>query len=345
MGKVVSVSVAVVLAITAGAFADMVTSGINFSGAGDSATASLTASGSATVGGNGTYYSWVGWPVSNWASVTVSFNNNTFPVGTNPDTINIAKDPTGTGSVSFERLFTTLDGGLLNDVDTNLLGGSTQSLALDRVTLTGDVSGLVDVQLRLDGYGSITQLTYNANSVATFPQPAGVYYNAPVGSAEYFFIASGDAMAAYTAAVDAELEVMGLFTVDLGQVLNFSGSQTLPNVPLPGNMTLTELGTEGAYPKDVAVHLAADLDLVGLGGAIEIPFTTSGSESVNTYASNKNPYYKINVNYTFDGNIIIDDVSIDLYDTIDNIIPEPVTLAVFGLGGALYTLSRRRNRK
>jgi len=336
MGKVVSIGLAVVLSVTAGAYADMVSPGIGFSAGGDSLTASLTASGSATVGGSGTYYSWVGWPFSTWAQVTISFNNQTVGIGTNPDTINVAKDPTGTGQVSFERLFTTLDNGNLDALDVDLLGGSPQNLALDQVKLTGDVSGLVDVEVRLDATGQITQLDFlKTGGITTGAN--GQFYVPPVAQATYNGLWVGNATAGYSLAVDGELEVMGLFTIDLGELVSLSGTESLTGIPLPGQMTLTELGTEGVWPKDVAVHLSAGID-----EAIDVPFTTAGSESISTYGGNKNPYYKVNFNYDFDGQLTVDNVGVDLYDTIQDIVPEPMTLAVFGLGGALFALTRRR---
>jgi hypothetical protein len=339
MGKVCVLGLVVLLSATGGAYADITQFGLNFNGAGDSATASLTASGSATVGGSGTYYSWVGWPVSSWASVTISFTNQTVGIGTNPDTININKDPTGTGLVSFEDAWggygtiMPLDSGSLDDLDVALLGGSPQGLALDRITLTGDVGGLVDVEVRLDASGSITQLDYDMTSGLTIG-PDGQYVTPPAGQASYTVIPVGDVDAAYSASIDGELEVMGLFTIDLGTIASFTGLESLTGLPLPGTMTLTE--TDG----DVDVHIHS-----GFESSLEVPFTTAGAESVNTYAGNKNPYYKVNFNYDFAGDLVVGSVAVDLYDTLVDAVPEPVTIAVFGLGGVLLGLCRRRGRK
>ena len=330
MGKVLVAGLALVLCFTTSASADMVSPGVNFGAAGDSFTADLTASGSATVGGSGTYYSWLGWPASSWASVTISFNNQTVGLGTNPDTINVAKDPTGTGQVSFERLFTTFDGRTLDTLDIDLLGGTSQGLALDQVKLTGDAGGLVDVELRLDTTGSVTNLDFTATTLQTF----GTNGQHPISVSTVLGV--GDADATISAAIDAEIEIMGLFTIDLGNVLSINESIT-EQIPYLATMTLTELGTTGVYPKDVSLHLATSFD-----EAINVPFTTAGANAVNTYGGNKNPYYKMNVSYDFDGQLTVDNVGINLYDTITGIIPEPMTLAVFGLGGGLLALARRR---
>ncbi len=333
MGKVLSVGLVLVLCVSAGAYADMVSPGVNFGGGGDSLTASLTATGTATVGGSGSYYYWVGWPGEFWTEVTISFDNQNVGLGTNPDTINVSKDPTGTGQVSFERLFQTLDDRSQDDLVVDLLGGSPQNLALDRITLEGTAIGFVDVEVHLDAYGSITQLGFDQTGGATI----GGDGQFPVASS--VVIATGDATAGYTVGVDGELEIPGLLTVDLGTLVDLSGTESLTGLPLPGTLTLEEIGTEGVYPKDVTYHLGGGLD-----EAIDVPFTTSGSESINTYAGNHDAYYKVNFNYNFDGNLSIDNISFDLYDTINGIIPEPTTVAVLGLGGALLSLSRRRRK-
>ena len=339
MGTVFVVGLAALLGVTAGAYADITQFGLDFNPAGDSATASLTASGSASVGGTGTYYSWVGWPISTWASVTVSFNDQTVGIGTDPDTINVNKDPTGSGLVSFQDEFihpsgpVPLDDGHLDDLDVALLGGSAQGLALDQVKLTGDVGGLVGVEVRLDTSGQISQLDYDMTGGVTLGAD-GQYLVPPMGQATYTVIPVGDVAASYSASIQGEIEVLGIFTIDLGEVAALSGTENLVGLPLPGSMTLTE--TDG----DVAVHIHS-----GFEAALEVPFATAGAESIDTYSGTKNPYYKMNFNYDFDGNLVVSNLAVDLYDTLYSAVPEPVTIAVFWLGGVLLGLTRRRARK
>ncbi len=342
MGKVTAIAVALVVGLASGAYADLGSYGVNFDGASQSLTADITAGGSATLSGSGTYYSWVGWPVSTWASVSISFNNQTVGIGTNPDTINVNKDPDGSATVGFERLFTTLDDASLSNLSVDGLGGSAQGVALDQVTLNGEVIGLVPVELRLDASGSINTLDLSIPSPVLIG-PDGQFNVAPIGQATYTALGSGNVSASLSASVTGEMEVLGLFTIGLGTLVNFNESLN-EAIPYLSTVTLTELGVQdsGIYPKDVAVHLSTDLaDLAG-GDAIEIPFTTSGSENINTYDGSKNDYYKVNFNYAFDGNVAISNASIDLYDTIVGAIPEPATVAVFGIGGALLSLARRR---
>jgi hypothetical protein len=319
----------------------MVSPTFNFSGAQQSITASLTASGSATISGSGTYYSWVGWPINTWASVTLSLNSQTVGIGTNPDTININKNPMGNGQVGFERL--TLANGQLLDLNaTDLFGGSAQDLALDRITVTGDVELLglpVGVEIRLDTAGTLSNFNFDMTAPAwTLPQ-GGTF-----PTKDYMWIGAGNAGIDYNLALNGEMEVLGFLTIPLGQLFGTSGHVNFQDllggpVPLLGTMSLTELA--GPYPKDVQVHINSNFDQFT---PVTVPFTTAGNYSYDGY-SGGDSYYKLNLNYDFAGSLSVDNVSIDLYSTIADIVPEPITLAVFGLGAGLLSMTCRRSRK
>jgi len=282
----------------------MVQPTFNFSGSQQSFTATLTASGSATLGGSGTYYSWVGWPVSTWASVSISMNNQTVAIGTNPDTIAINKDPMGNAQVAFDRLSLT-NGGLLDLNATDLFGGSPQTLALDQVALDGEVIGLVPVQVRLDVAGSASNFSFDMTNPAwTLPQ-GGVH-----PSLDYMWIGQGNANIDYNLAVNGALEVAGLFTVDLGTILSTGGSVGYAGIPLLGTMNLTELA--GPYPKDVAVHIASNFND---WTPITVPFTTAGAYDFNNYSGEGGTYYKVHFDYDFTGSLAVDNVTLDIYST------------------------------
>jgi hypothetical protein len=286
--------------------------------------------------GSGTYYSWVGWPVSSWASLTISFSNQTVGVGTDPDTINLSSNPTGNGLTTFEVVTDTLKQGTLDDSLIDLKDGATWNLALDDITLSGEVNTLgIPVDLTLETSGSITSLVFDQTS-----GPTGTLLSYTFPSASYLTAPSGNISAGYNVNIQGEIDVGGLFTIDLGTLLNLSDTlnEALP-LPLVNTMTLTELPAgDGVYPKDVEIHINTGLPTLSL------PFSTTASISENTYGGNKNPYYKINATVDADAAVTLDGASMDLYDTIVGAIPEPATVAVLGLGGALFGLARRRRK-
>lgn len=329
MGKA---SLAIVLMVATGAYADLhivQQFSNNYSDTPQNANASLTASGSATVSGSGTYYSWVGWPVSSWASVTISFNNQTVGLGLDPDTINATRDPDGSGLVSFETVVDTLKQGTLDDVVVDLDGGVAVGLALDNIVLSGEISGLgIPVTVTLSTSGALNDLDFDMTS-----GPTGSYASGAFPSITYNVSPSGTVTANWGATITGVLDISGILTIDLGTLGTLGGTESIGGVGAAGTMTLTELA--GPYAKDVAVALHSDVDAVGL------TLGTSGSTSVNTYAGNKNPYYTVNFNYSMTGSMSVD-ASVDLYDTIIDAIPDPATLSIFGLGSGLFVLARRR---
>jgi hypothetical protein len=332
------VSLAVVLAGTSGAMADMVSPTFSFSGAQQSFTASLSAGGSATLSGSGTYYSWVGWPINTWASATINFNNQTVGLSPNPNPININKDPMGTGQVTFERTHTTFDNGQLTSLNIqDFLGGSPQGLALNPVQLSGGVStplGDIPVTLTLNTSGSLSNLSYASTGPAWSYGRSGAF-----PSVTYNWLGSGNVGVDAQLVATGDLNVWGIFDVSLGTLLDTGViHQALDGLPLYGTMNLTELA--GPYPKDVQIHINTDLS--GLL-PISVPFTTAGAYDYNSYSGGSN-YYKVHVNYAFDGSLTVTTAAMDLYSTVVDIIPEPVTLAVFGVGAGLLTLARRRVR-
>ncbi len=338
MGKLI-LSLAVVLVVSGGAMGDMVSPTFNFSGSQQSITATLTASGSATLSGYGTYYSWVGWPVSSWASVTISMNNQTVGLGTNPNPINIDKDPMGNGQVSFERLFTTLDNGQLVDLNaTDLFGGSPQNVALNRISLDGGVNtplGDIPVTFNLDAAGSLSNFSFDMTTNPVFTMKTGGAFP----SVQYTWIGGGNAGVNYDIGVTGEIKIWDLITVPLGTLVSLNDRFDYAGIPLLGTMTLTELA--GPYPKDVEVHIASNFDQFT---PVTVPFTTSGAID-QMIPNGSNSYFTVHADYAFNGSLTVDNVTLDIYSTITDIIPEPVTVAVFGVGAALFTMARRRNSR
>jgi len=224
----------------------------------------------------------------------------------------------------------TLQQGTLDDLDVDIDGGAAWGLALDDIVLTGDVVGLgIPVTVTLETTGSIIDMAFGMTGAST-----GSYASGSFPSITYNINPSGNASASFSATVAGEIDIGGFLTVDLGTLATVSGSDS-EAVSAPGTMVLTELASVG-YPKDVAVELHAAT------GAIDVPISTSGSEALDTYGGNKNPYYKVNFNYNLAGQLGVGSASIDLYDTIVDAVPEPTTIAVLGLGGVLLAMARRR---
>jgi hypothetical protein len=121
--------------------------------------------------------------------------------------------------------------------------------------------------------------------------------------------------------------------INLSMVGGSAGvGETLSN----GVMVLTELA--GPYPRGVAVNIRADA-----ASPVTVSFGTSGSYYYNNYSGGTNPYYIVTLNYSQSGSVSTT-AHMDLYATIHDFLPEPVTLAVLGVGGPLLTLARKPKR-
>jgi hypothetical protein len=266
--------------------------------------------------------------VSSWASVGISFNNQSFSLNTVPNPTNLTSDPDGNGLVSFEVAKDTLKQATLDDLYVDVKDGSAWNLALNDVTISGSGAGFIPVDLTLSTTGSITGLTFDQTG-----GPTGSLTSYTFPTATYSVNPSGTASAGYAVGITGELDIAGVATIDLGSLFNFSDTVNQA-ATLAASMTLGEVNE--AYPKDVTVHISSGLP------TITLPFTTSGSISQTVNVSSS-AYYKINASYNFNGSVSVGG-SIDLYDTIADAVPEPATIAVLGLGGALLGMARRRRK-
>ncbi len=333
-----------VLSMVGGLHADLVNTTVHFNAGGDSFSASLNVSGTATLNASGTYYTWAGWPVSSWISAGLTFNNGGRQLGTDPDTVVIQKDPTGNGNLDFERLFTTLDDAHLNQLTADLMGGSTKSFGLDQLVLTED--GFNFLELRLDTAAAITELTLSASDFDEqqiwsydMPDPCDPF-GGPLGKAEYLIGSTGDMSAGFEMDISGGMYIYGVEVWDMGNLAHLSDT-IVTSGGIGGLLRLQEVNEP--YPKDVEFTLggSAENPLTGETLTVSMPFSAGGHES-NTVWYGSNAYYKINLDWSYDGEVTLGDISYDLYDTIEDIIPEPATVSVLALGGVCMALVRRR---
>jgi len=342
MGKL-AVAGLVVLASTAGVFADLVTASGSASGSG---SASLGMSGSATLSGSGTYYSWVGWPTNAFQGVTLNFGNASPGFATGP--LGIASSPTGSLTASLDPTdapqydaFTRLEHGTLDALNVNIQDGASYGL--------GSAGNWAIGAYRADNSQQLMTLDLSAFSLGF----TGLGFNmtgGPTGGVaspytQWPSTVSGTFSVAPYGNLTASLGTASLTTslwnattgwATLGSYAIGGGSGTTAEA-LAGTMVATELA--GPYPRDVAISLAADTT-----AAVSVGFGASGSWAFNNYSGGTNPYYVVNVSTGLSGTATVNSAHIDIYSTLQDVIPEPMTLVVFGLGGAMLTLARRRSR-
>ncbi|MBN1343315.1 MAG: PEP-CTERM sorting domain-containing protein [Phycisphaerae bacterium] len=329
MGKVLVAGLLTVLLSANGAFAGIVNSSLDFNGSGDSAVGSLAAYGNGSMTASGTVYVKI---LAWWVPINVSFSGTNLILGTDPDMISLASDPTGTGSVGFETASPVLSSGTLNGLNVDIKDGAAWNMAMDRIELT-ESGGLS--KLYLDASGSIDSYRFDMTGA-----PTGTYLSGGHPSVTYEVSPSGNLSASYSAHIDGSFSVgvtfmskWYAFDIPVGTMFSLGGSVDLP-ATAEGTMTLTELA--GDYPRDVAVELELD------AGPISIPFSATDSFAISKAMSGSEPYYNITGNYDFSGLFQLGSTHVSLTDTIVGVVPEPVTLSVLGLGGALLALRRRR---
>jgi len=344
MGRL-SVVMLVVLASTTGVLGDLVTASGTAGGI-TSGSASLSLSGSATLSGSGTYYSWVGWPTSAFQAVPLTFGNATPGFGSGPT--GIGSNPTGsltasldpTDAPSYDAL-TRLEHGSLNDLNVNIKDGASYGLGtFGGWSITGSGGG-GSVTLTLGTFGmALSALDFDMTGGATGGL-TGYSSNPPANQmvqATYSISPYGNLSASLgstSAAVSATFAGVG--TVSIGS-LAFGGGSNSTTEALTGSMVMTELA--GPYPRDAQIHVVADTT-----AGVSIAFGASGpTYNYNNYSGGTAPYYMVSLNYGVSGTATANSAHMDIYTTLSDVIPEPMTLVVFGLGGAMLTLARRRSR-
>ncbi len=347
MGKFL-VCVCVVLVAATGAYADLVTKSMNFSDTTQGASANIGLSGSATLSGSGTYYSWAGWPTNAWQGVNISFANQTLGLSmTNPGTR--ASDPDGNGSVTFDMddlhpgdTLSRLQAGKLNDLNVDIKDGASWTFGLSDLAISGTFNSQTVWFSLYSGSGSINSLAFDMTGSPTGTMTSYTKVpplsnpgdpNSGMVQAWYSIAPSGNLSASYSSTYHGKVNLPGIGDAYLGSFAP-SGSANTGMTLSNGTMKLLELA--GPYARDVAVDIHAD------AGSVSMGFSSSGSWGYNNYSGGTNPYYVISLGYNVGGNVTTGTTHMDLYDTIIDVIPEPTTIAVLGLGGVLFSMARKR---
>jgi len=331
MKTVWPIGAAAVLAIAAGASANIVSPSIDFSDPGDSATTTFTAFGSGSMTASGTVYVKI---LAWWVPINVNFSNSNITLGANPDTIAWSSDPTGTGQVEFERVSQPLDSGKLDALNVDLKGGSAWNYSLDRIELS-EQAGLS--KFYIDTAGSVSAFRFDMTGA-----PTGTYNAGSEPVVTYDISPSGVLTTSYSATMNGSLSVgitfLGnwyAFDIPVGTFFSGSGTIALP-ATANGTMTLTELA--GAYPRDVKVAIDASV------GPVSIPFSLNDDFVINKAMSGNNPYYTLTGHYDLNGLLKGGSTHMALTDTVQGIIPEPMTVSLLAVGGSMWAFRRRREK-
>jgi hypothetical protein len=234
--------------------------------------------------------------------------------------------------VTFELAPEMFKQGTLDYLDLNIKENADWGLDLGSVELQGSLGGTQPVVFSLDATGRIDSYGFTMTG-----PPTGTYASGAFPSITYDVDPYGTLTASYSVSIAGRLHVEGVFDADLGELLEVTGT-VAEDQTLPGTMVLAEL--PGPYPKDVVLHLTADI------GSLDPPFVMSGSYDYTDYSGGTNPYYVIHTEYALAGVLTIGDAHFDVYGPID--VPEPATVGVFALGSLLFvrcsphTPNRRR---
>jgi hypothetical protein len=292
---------ACVLVASTGAYGDIVSVPIAFSGPGNSLTASGTVLGSLAVSGSGGMYTWDN--VNKvWVGQTFTVPSQAVPIQSNPAYMSLSSVPTGSMTINIDNGTYHVDS--FFDVFVDLTGGGgggggggalAYNLATSSIIVNLDAGGSTTIDL--NGSGKFTPVTWNG--------PTSV-------------------LAGLTADVSASAG-----PIPMGYLFHASTQQTLSNNVATSFDVTPEIGPWYKFGVDVS----ADFENITLN------LSDSGSFSMNTYSGSQYPYYALTLNYDLSGCAALCNVDVNLSGT--GLIPEPTTLALLVLGPAALWVRRR----
>ncbi len=313
MRTVFAVGIAVCLATSAGANAGVISSPVDFYPADCNASIGLGLTGGATVYVTGQMYilgfpigdplSWDYSPTADWGYSTKLSN------------------PSGNADLQFD--VPTLTGGMVEDLYVDIKGGADWSVGESYDWSETLISNVLAVDLSLSGNAAITSFDWQmaagdpANGVIDPNGTLSASVGANLAAALKLTILPGTSF-------EYEIDLLDEM-YDLNSPLFDLDSR------LQGSLGLTDLNGS-----DVGVEIHGDLPDFS-------PASIDESDSYDfTIDVAGNTYYKISVGYGIYGGVEVQAPHVDLYGTIEGVIPEPMTAGLLGLGGMLLGLVRRR---
>ena len=312
-------------------------------------TARVTASGSATVSGNGS----INLGTVFGASLgTQGFNlpQQTVPINLSGGVVNVSTNPTGNIVTSFVNNPAIIAASDIQSGNINLLGGSSVPINFDHVNVSIQTSIIgipISLGLGLDVSAALTALNYHSSASSITPDPNGFPED---WSNPGPYILPGTFDLGGNIQATGSTSILGI-GVSLGQLLNQSISQNGIDVfggnfgGLPGVVTLGAIptGTPGVD------NLAANYTFPNLG--ISIPQTINQASSVDIPGQDKGSLgslHSAHLNYSVNLTLTLSDISYNLNGGVAGaVVPEASTLLMSGvaslgmLGMGIRSIRRR----